>query len=182
MTATLQMSDRIALGIIRKAHGVRGEASVEPWTDTMGRFSDLERVVLVSPDEQSTREAHIEAAREHAGRVLVKFAELDSPEELRDLQNWTIEIPESEARPLEEGEYFLHDLIGLRLVDADGCDRGVVTDAYEGGGGVLLNVKPASGKPYELPFAAEICTDIDLEHKTITVALPEGIEDVEAAD
>src|ERR1700737_3230419 len=175
-------TDRIALGIIRKAHGVRGEASVDPWTDTVNRFDTLRRVILVSPDEQSTREMTIEAAREHSGRVLLKFAEIGTPEELRDLQGWTIELPESEARPLEEGEYFLHDLVGLRLIDADGGDHGVVTDAYEGGGGVLLNVMPSSGKAYELPFAAEICTRIDLATKTMTVALPEGIEDVDAAD
>ncbi len=175
-------SSRIALGIIRKPHGVHGEVSVEPWTDTVNRFDALRRVILVSPDEQSTREMTIEAAREHSGRVLVKFAGIGAPEELRDLKGWTIEIPESEARPLEKGEYFLHDLVGLRLIDAGGGDHGVVADAYEGGGGVLLTVKPSSGKAYELPFAAEICTNIDLAKKTITVALPEGIEDVDAAD
>ncbi|MGZ4779559.1 MAG: ribosome maturation factor RimM [Thermoanaerobaculia bacterium] len=176
------MTNRIALGIIRKAHGVRGEASVEPWTDTIGRFDQLERVTLVSPDESSTREMTVEAAREHSGRVLVKFAEIGAPEELRELQGWTIEIPESEARPLEEGEYFLHDLVGLRLVDADGGDRGVVISVSEGGGGALLTVKKASGKEFDVPFASAICTHIDLARRTITVALPEGIEDVDAAD
>lgn len=176
------MTNRIALGIIRKAHGVRGEASVEPWTDTIGRFDQLERVTLVSPDESSIREMTVEAAREHSGRVLVKFAEIGAPEELRELQGWTIEIPESEARPLEEGEYFLHDLVGLRLVDGDGGDRGVVISVSEGGGGALLTVKPASGKEFDVPFASAICTHIDLARKTITVALPEGIEDVDAAD
>ena len=180
MAAALHMSeDRIALGIIRKAHGVRGDASVEPWTDTMDRFSDLDRVLLVSPDEEIVRPSRIESAREHAGRVLVKFAGINTPEDLRDLQNWTIEIPASEARELEEGEYFLHDLIGLHVIDDQGTERGVVEDAFEGGGGVLLTIKPESGKPFDIPFAAEICTNVDLEHKTITVSLPEGIEDVD---
>ena len=173
------MSDRIALGVIRKAHGVRGEASVEPWTDTMDRFAGLDRVTLVSPDEKQTRDARIEAAREHSGRVLVKFEGIDTPEDLRDLQNWTIEIPQSQARALEEGEYFLHDLVGMRVVDANGHERGVVADAFEGGGGVLLTVKPTSGKSFDIPFAAEICTSVDLATKTLTVTLPEGIEDVD---
>ena len=172
-------TDRIAVGIIRKAHGVRGEASVEPWTDTMNRFSGLEHVMLVSPDEEIVRPARIESAREHAGRALVKFEGIDAPEDLRDLQNWTIAIPESQARPLEEGEYFLHDLIGLRMVDNDGNDRGVVEEVSEGGGGVLLTVKPKSGKRFDVPFAAAICTHIDLKAKKITVALPEGIDDVD---
>jgi 16S rRNA processing protein RimM len=171
--------NRIALGIIRKAHGVRGEASVEPWTDTMDRFSDLDEVMLVSPDGATVRPARIEAAREHAGRSLVKFAGIDAPEDLRELQGWTIEIPESQARPLEEGEYFLHDLVGMRLIDAEGNERGIVEDAFEGGGGVLLTVKPKSGKRFDVPFAVEICTNIDLKAKTMTVVLPVGIDDVD---
>jgi 16S rRNA processing protein RimM len=170
---------RIAIGIIRKAHGVRGEASVEPWTDTMDRFSGLEQVMLVSPDEKTVRAARIESAREHAGRSLVKFEGIDAPEDLRDLQNWTIEIPESEARELEAGEYFLHDLVGLRMIDADGRERGIIQDVFEGGGGVLLTVKPQSGKSFDVPFAAEICTNIDLKAKTMTVKLPEGLDDVD---
>ena len=71
----------------------------------------------------------------------------------------------------------LHELIGLRLVDRSGSERGEVIDAYEGGGGVLLNVKRADGKKYEVPFAAAICTEIDIAGKKIVVQLPEGIDE-----
>ena len=89
----------------------------------------------------------------------------------------TIEIPEEEARSLDANEFFLHDLIGLHLVDADGRDRGETIDAYEGGGGVLLNVRRADGGTYEVPFAESICTEIDLPGKRIVVDLPEGIDE-----
>src|SRR4029077_10728406 len=118
--------DRIALGIIRKAHGVRGEASVEAWSDSPERFSDLRAVTLVSADEAQTREAVIGSVRIHAGRALVKFAGIDSPEEVQKLQNWTVEIPSSEARKLDADEYFLHDLVGLTLIDVAGQERGKV--------------------------------------------------------
>src|SRR5688500_10587953 len=131
-TSSTSSTDRIAVGVIRKAHGVRGEASVEIWTDSVERFDELHTVTLVSPDEKATREATIESTRAHAGRSLVKFTGINSPEELRGLQNWTVEIPESEARELEDDEYFLHDLAGLTLVDAEGRERGVVKEAYEG--------------------------------------------------
>ncbi|HEX6159804.1 MAG TPA: ribosome maturation factor RimM, partial [Thermoanaerobaculia bacterium] len=109
------MSERIALGILRKAHGVRGEASIEPWTDSLERFHQIESVTLVAPDEAKTRETRVEAVRDHAGRALIKFAGLDSPEALREFYGWTVEIPEKDARALEEDEYFLHDLVGLTL-------------------------------------------------------------------
>lgn len=171
---------RIAIGVIRKAHGVRGEASVEPWTDSLERFDGLATVTLVSPDEQSTREVEIEGFRPHSGRALLKFAGFDSPESLRPLQNWTVEIPEEDARELEDDEYFLHDLIGLTLVDADGREHGSVTDVLEGGGGLLLVVTPEGGKSWELPFAADLCTEIDLEAKRMVVAIPEGLEDLDS--
>lgn len=173
------MSHRIALGVIRKAHGVRGEASIELWTDSPGRFDELEAVTLVSPDETQLREVRIESVRPHGDRALVKLSGLETPEEVQLLQNWTLEIPEGEARELEEGEYFLHDLPGLTLIDSEGRTRGVVTEVLEGGGGLILAVKRSDGRTFELPFASELCTDIDIDAKRILVTLPEGIEDLD---
>jgi 16S rRNA processing protein RimM len=175
------MSDRIAVGVIRKAHGVRGEASVEPWTDSAERFEELDAVTLVSPDESQEREVRIEGVRVHGERALVKFSGIETPEDVQALHNWTVEIPEADARELEEDEYFLHDLVGLTLIDGEGRERGVVTDVAEGGGGLLLNVRRADGKTFELPFAADLCTKIDLEAKQIVVKLPEGLDDLDAA-
>ena len=171
------MAGRIAVGVIRKPHGVHGEASVEPWTDSVERFEELSRVTLVSPDENRTREATIESVRIHGGRVLVKLDAIQSPEEVRDFAEWTIEIPEAEARKLEPDEYFLHDLTGLTLIDAEGRERGKVVDVEEGGSGILLVVQDGKRR-YDVPFAAEICTKIDLAAKTIVVALPEGLDEV----
>ena len=171
---------RIALGIIRKSHGVRGEASVEPWTDSADRFAELDDVTLVSPDESSTKDVQIETARVHQGRALLKFSGIDTPEDVQTLQGWTVEIPEEDARELEEDEYFLHDLVGLTLFDANGKERGVVKDVIEGGGGLLLQVTRPDGKEFEMPFAAEFCTEINLSEKRIVVALPEGLEDLDA--
>jgi 16S rRNA processing protein RimM len=171
------LTSRIALGVIRKAHGIHGEASVEPWTDSAGRFDELSKVTLVSPDEATTREVTIESSRGHGDRALVKFAEIGTPEEVQQLRGWTIEIPESEARALKADEYFIHDLVGLHLIDSGGSDRGQVIDAYEGGGGILLNVRRSDGKTYEVPFAESICTQIDVPGRKIVVDLPEGIDE-----
>lgn len=168
---------RIAVGIIRKPHGVRGEASVESWTSSLDRFSELHSVMLVSPDETETRTMEIEAVRAHVDRVLIKFVGIESSDDLRELQNWTIEIPRTDARKLDADEYFLHDLVGLMLVDREGKQIGEVKDVYEGGGGMLLNVEGAGGE-FEVPFAARICTEIDLPGKRIVVDLPDGIEDL----
>jgi len=171
--------DRIAIGVIRKAHGVRGEASVESWSSGPERFEDLSSATLVSPDERQTRDEKIEAVRIHAGRALVKFAGIDSPEEVQKLQNWTVEIPETEARVLGVDEYFLHDLVGLTLVDTNGLVRGRVVGTEEGGGGVLLNVE-RDGHRFDVPFAAEIVTEIDLAARRAVVNFSNGLDDLDA--
>ena len=175
-------ADRIAVGIIRKAHGVRGEASIEPWTDSADRFEELESVTLVSPDDALTRDLRVESVRAHGERALMKFAGIDTPEEVQTLHNWTVEIPADQARALDEDEYFLHDLIGLTLFDAEGRERGVVTDTYEGGGGILLHVKRADGKEFDLPFAADLCTEIDVAARRMVVALPAGLDDLDSVE
>ena len=111
----------------------------------------------------------------------MKFAAVDSPEALRELHGWTVEIPESQARALDEDEYFLHDLVGLVLVDSEGKTRGTVEEVYEGGSGVLLSVRGPGGV-FEVPFAAAICTEIDLAEKRIMVALPEGLDQLDQVD
>lgn len=172
----------IAIGIIRKAHGVHGEASTEPLTDSPERFDEIEHVYLVSPDESQIKAATIEASRAHLGRALIQFKEISSPEELRDYYNWTIEIHESEARKLDENEYFLHDLVGLAMVTPEGVPIGRVTDVNEGGGGLMLTVEPASGKPFDVPFAAGICTEIDIEQKRIVAELPAGLANLDEVE
>jgi 16S rRNA processing protein RimM len=167
----------IALGIIRKPHGIRGEASVEAWTDSLDRFTEVPRITLVSRDESQTRDASIESVRPHLGHALIKFKGVDTPEAAEELRGWTIEIPDSDARKLDEDEYFLHDLIGMKLVDANGREKGVVSDTYEGGGGILLEVTRGQRK-FDVPFAADICTKIDRDAKTITVNLPDGLDEI----
>jgi 16S rRNA processing protein RimM len=176
------LTERIAVGVIRKAHGVRGEASVEPWTDSVERLHELQSVTLVSPTESETREVRIEGVRAHGERALVKFSGVETPEAVQELHNWTVEIPEADARSLEDDEYFLHDLVGLTLIDGEGRERGVVTEVFEGGGGILLHVKRADGRTFDLPFAADLCTEIDVAAKRIVVSLPEGIEDLDAIE
>ena len=151
--------------------------SVEPWTDSFERFEELSNVILVSPDESTTREATIESARLHGDRALLKFAGITTPEDVDALKQWTIEIPEEKARKRNANEFFLHDLVGLQLIDKDGRDRGETIEAYEGGGGVLLSVRRSDGKNYEVPFAETICIEIDLNRKRILVDLPEGIDE-----
>jgi tRNA (guanine37-N1)-methyltransferase len=176
------LDDLIAVGVVRRAHGIRGEMSVEPLTDSPDRFHDLENVWLVRPDRSAADAARVESARVHGQRVLLKIEGIDTPERVREWRDFTIEIPQAEARPLEPDEYFLHDLEGLSVVTPDGRAVGTVASVGEGGGGILLTVRKPAGGAFDLPFASSICTEIDLRARRIVADLPQGLENLAEAE
>ena len=79
MSGPVQQDDgaRIAVGVIRRPHGIHGEASVELWTDSAERLEELPDVTLVSPDSSELRPAAIESVRAHGGRALVSHLTFD---------------------------------------------------------------------------------------------------------
>lgn len=174
--------DLVAVGIIRRPHGIRGEMSVEPLTDSPERFAQLDQVWLVAPDGTASREARIESSRAHKDRGLVKLAGIETPEQVRELAGWTLEIHPTEVRALDPDEYFLHDLPGLEVEAPDGRRVGVVRAVSEGGAGFLLTVEKHGGGAFEVPFAASICREIDLAGRRIVADLPEGLEDLERVE
>ncbi|HEY0591216.1 MAG TPA: tRNA (guanosine(37)-N1)-methyltransferase TrmD [Thermoanaerobaculia bacterium] len=176
------LDELIAVGVVRRPHGIRGEISVEPLTDDPERFHDLRTVWLVRADRSASEKTDVESARVHGGRVLVKLAGVDTPERVRELRDWTIEIAPGDARPLDANEFFLHDLEGLTVVTPAGRTVGTVVSVDEGGGGILLTVAKSGGGSFEMPFASSICTEIDLGARRIVADLPAGLENLEEAE
>lgn len=168
----------VAVGVIRRAHGVRGEASVELLTDSASRFDELERVYLVDPARARVVESAVLASRPHKERALVLLNGLGSPEEIARFRDWTIEVPEDEARELDENEYFIHDLVGLDVIDREGAALGRVIDVLEGAAQVLLRIEHPAGGRFEIPFVEALCPEVDLDSGRITVELPEGLVDL----
>ena len=79
-----------------------------------------------------------------------------------------------ELRPLEDGEFFLHDLVGLEIVETDGSSLGRITDVYDAAGQLLASVN-VEGKERLFPVRSETVRRIDLEAGTIEVSLPVGL-------
>jgi len=165
----------VGVGVLRRSHGVRGEVSVELLTDSVSRFEELDRVFLVAPDRNKVIESRILAVRPHKDRALVLLDGIDSPEQVGPYRDWTIEVPEDEARELDENEFFLHDLVGLEVVDTSGASLGKVVEALEGVAQILLRIETRDGYRFEVPFVEALCPDVDLEAGRMTVDLPEGL-------
>ena len=109
------MVEYFDIGYISNTHALKGEVKVRPYTDDSKRFGKLKKVLvdfngnLVSYD--------IEQVRYQQDMVLLKLKTIDSIEQAEKLKNHYIKIPRSEAKSLEDGEYFIADLIGCEVYE-----------------------------------------------------------------
>ncbi len=110
----------------------------------------------------------------HGDHLILKFKGVDTISDAEKLAGAEVSIPFEQRAALAEDEVYQSDLIGCEVVDASGRSLVLVEDFQETGGTPLLRV----GESLLIPFAKSICTKIDLEHKQITVNLPDGLLDL----
>lgn len=163
-------------GIVR-ARGNRGEVLATDLTDREDRFESSSWFFLEN-GQGERREMKLEEAWRQKDRWVLKFEGVDSISAAEELRGWKVQIPEEELGPPPEGEYYLGDLVGCRIVDiATGREIGTVEDVLEPGGSLLLEVSGAGGEIL-IPFVDEICREVSREKREIRVELPEGLEEL----
>ena len=178
------MSDLLLMGRVGRPHGVRGELKAVPETDDPQRFTGLARVFL-GASEATANEVAVEGVRFQypKGRtvVLLALAGVDSVEAAEDLRGQLLFAHPDDLPPLDEGEAFLHDLVGLDVfvVGEDGDEAGAtplgtVRDLYDGA--QLLFAIRRPGKPEVLlPDVDEFVVRLDLDARRLYVRPPEGL-------
>ena len=167
------MEDLIAIARIVKSRGLRGEVSADVLTDFPKRFEDLASVIALLPDG-TRRDLKIEDFRFQKNRILLTFEGVDSIEAAESLRDAEICIPETEAVALEEDEFFDWQLEGCAVETVEGEKLGFVKELMRTGGTEILVVEGGE-KEFLIPFAASVCTEVDVENKLIRVDAPEGL-------
>ena len=122
------MEDLLQVGIITQPHGIRGEVKVYPTTDQIERFRQLKDVILSTKKEKIP--LHVENVKFFKGMVILKFKEFNSINEVEQFRKCPLLVTRENAVPLEEGEYFIADMIGLSVVTDDGRELGVLAVSY----------------------------------------------------
>jgi len=170
--------DGIVIARTVKAFGIRGEVAAEILTDFPERFADVEGVVLRRGGEQ--REATLEGHRFHKGRVLLKFAGVDTMSGAELLVGFDVVVADDELFELPEGEdlYYDFDLVGCEVVSTSGEAIGTVESVMRTGAHELLSVRRPGGREALVPFVDEICVEVDVAARRIVVELPEGLLDL----
>jgi 16S rRNA processing protein RimM len=167
------LDDYFRVGVITSPHGVRGEVKVYPTTDDMTRFSDLKEVLMVGP--RSEQLLHVEQVKYFKNMVIVKFKEFNSMNEAELLRQRDLYVDRAHAVPLEEGEYFIADLIGMSVVTDEEQALGKLVDVLQTGANDVYVVQMDNGKEVLLPVIDECILDIDMDKQEIRVHLMKGL-------
>lgn len=165
-----------------RPQGRNGEVLSEILTDFPDRFADRKRLSLISSEtsEVPAREFVLEKHWLHKGRIVLKFAGIDSISDAETLRGLLVAIPASERATLPDDSVYIGDLIGCQIMDVSEHDRlvGTVTDVDREAG--LLAIDTADGKEALIPFAKAYLVRIDPGGKRIEMRLPAGLLEVDS--
>jgi 16S rRNA processing protein RimM len=156
---------KLRVAQVLRAHGVRGEVRVEPCGGDWTRFKPGTRVEI----EDGSRALTVRTSRPGPGNaVLLGFHEVTNPADADRLRTLYLCVDVDAARPLSDGEWFVWQLIGLRVIDTSGTGVGVVEDVEPGVGNDVLVIRD-DNDVHRLPMARDYVTSIDLAAGTLTV-------------
>lgn len=161
----------MAVGKLRRPHGVHGEIIMDVLTDFPERLKPG-RKMLVGDRRLPVQ---IRSVRGHDQALLIAFKGYDTPEQAGELRNQILYATAADQPPLEEGEYYHHQLIGLTVFDEQGNLLGELAEIMETGANDVYVVRPESGHEILLPAIDEVILEINLEKKSMSVHLLPGL-------
>ena len=167
------MEDFLKVGVITTTHGVRGEVKVYPTTDEPERFLELDHVLLDTGKE--FRDLEIKNVRFFKNLVILKFKGIDNINDIEKYKGHDLWIPREEGQELDEDEYYIADLLGLRVILDDGTEFGTLKNVMETGANDVYIIDTKVHGEVLVPAIRECIQDIDLEKNTMTIHLMKGL-------
>jgi 16S rRNA processing protein RimM len=161
----------IAIGRLRRPHGVRGEIVMEVLTEFPERVR-VGKTVYIGDDRRPLR---IRSRRNHQSNLLLAFQERDTPDSLEALRNQLVFVKAEDLPPLPEGDYYHHQLIGLRVLAEDGASLGVIKELLETGSNDVLVIRSPNGPEILLPATDETILEVNLAAGQMRVHVLPGI-------
>jgi 16S rRNA processing protein RimM len=168
--------DLVPLARITKTHALVGEFRAHPLSgesENLGRLAS----VVVRYASGATREFVIERARPQKGFFLMKLAGVDRIEDAEKLIGLEILAPAEVLSPLDEGEFYWYQLVGLTVVTHDARPLGRVESLFATGSNDVLVVKDGERERL-IPYTDDAVESVDLESKTLRLKNLDGIEDL----
>ncbi|MDD5747969.1 MAG: ribosome maturation factor RimM [Actinomycetota bacterium] len=162
----------LLVGKILRAHGNNGAVIIRSDSDLPGRFSPGGFLLYIS-GKGELKKVKIKAAAGEKNHLILEFEGICDRDAARQLQGCEI-LAKPMKVPLHEGEYWVHELIGLNVFSIEGESVGVIKDVLFGKGQEILEVEREE-KCFLIPFVREFIKKIDLEERQVVVDLIDGL-------
>lgn len=173
------MVKEFQVGIITSTHGLKGEVKVFPTTDDPQRFLDLEEVILEKGRIRKT--LRIRSVKFFKKYVILGFEGMDRIEDVERLRGSSLLIDRKDALPLEEGEYYIPDLLGLKVVtreEEEDVQIGTLKDVLMTGANDVYVVEKTDGGELLIPVIEQCIKEVNLEEGFVRVWIMPGLEDL----
>jgi 16S rRNA processing protein RimM len=169
----------LVVGLVKKPHGIKGEVLVYPATDEPEAVFVPGRSLAVLDREgrDSGLEVIVARARAYQRAWLLRIEGIGTREQVEWLRERLLGLRAEEARPLEPGEFYHHELVGLRVETEDGVSVGTVADVIEAPQGLLLSVVGES-REHLVPFVSGVVRRVDRATGVVVIAPPAGLLEV----
>ena len=158
----------LCVGEIVNTHGIRGELKVVPLTDDVSSFDSLKSFII------NNKEYNLESIREHKNMLLIKLKEINDMDSAQKLKGKFLEVSREALKPLNEGQYYMCDIIGLEIIDENIGKLGIIEDIQQTGSNDVY-VTTYEGKPLCVPALAGVIQEVNLNEGYMKVKLPKGL-------
>lgn len=170
------MEDLLQVGVITSTHGVRGEVKVFPTTDDAARFKKLKNVILDTGKEKIDLE--IAGVKFFKNLVILKFRGIDNINDVEQYRKKSLFVTRENAVKLKKNEYFIADLIGLKVQSDEGEELGKITDVIQTGANDVYVVETSEGEEILLPAIKECIKEVDVAGGSMCVHLLPGLREL----
>lgn len=166
------MKNYLEIGKIVSVFGIKGEVKVQPWCDTPDFLCEFDRLFRKSGDI-----VEIEHSRVQKNIVIMKIKGVDTVEDAQKMRNHVLYISRDDVE-LDEGCYFIQDLIGLTVENAEtGEVYGEISDVSQTGANDVYHIKTADNKELLVPAIPEVVVETDLENGKMLIKPLDGLFD-----
>ena len=161
----------LSVGFLRRPHGLQGEIIMDLHTDFPERMKKGRKVFI----GEGYKPMSLENVRPHANGLLVKLNGINTPEEAGLYRNQWVYIKKKDAQSLPEGQYYKHELYGLKVIDDHDNPLGELVEIIETGANDVYVVRDAAGKEILLPAIPSVILDLEPGRGFIRVHLLDGL-------
>ncbi len=169
------MEDKFQVGVITSTHGVRGEVKVFPTTDDPNRFKRLKEVILDTGKEELVLE--VEGVKFFKQFVILKFKGFDNINDIEKYRQKSLYVTRKNAVRLKKDEYFVADLMGMKVVDEQSEEIGVLKEVMETGANDVYVITMTDGRELLLPAIRQCILNVDMDNNVIQVHILDGLLD-----